>query len=45
MHHILHTFSNEGVNEVAVLISTREDNVALATAQKSESSSRMHHLT
>ncbi|WP_157261957.1 hypothetical protein [Klebsiella pasteurii] len=50
MHHILHTFSNEGVDEVAVLAaSTREDNVALATAPKGEpqgeSSSQMHHLT
>ncbi|MEN0607859.1 hypothetical protein, partial [Klebsiella grimontii] len=35
MHHILHTFSNEGVDEVAVLAaSTREDNVALATARR-----------
>uniref|UniRef100_UPI0021152870 hypothetical protein n=1 Tax=Klebsiella michiganensis TaxID=1134687 RepID=UPI0021152870 len=35
MHHILRTFSNEGVNEVAVLAaSTREDNVALATARR-----------
>ncbi|EOY8739812.1 hypothetical protein ACQFG6_005460, partial [Klebsiella michiganensis] len=31
----LHTFSNEGVNEVAVLAaSTREDNVASATARR-----------
>ncbi|MFK9979540.1 hypothetical protein, partial [Klebsiella oxytoca] len=35
MHHILHIFSNEGVDEVAVLAaSTREDNVALATARR-----------
>ncbi|MGU5416493.1 hypothetical protein ACV1MK_25460, partial [Klebsiella michiganensis] len=33
--HILRTFSNEGVNEVAVLAaSTREDNVASETARR-----------
>ncbi|HFP1423758.1 TPA: hypothetical protein ACHKD6_003933, partial [Escherichia coli] len=42
------TFSNEGIEEVAVLTAgTREDNVAPAAARRanaSESSSRMHHL-
>jgi hypothetical protein len=34
MHHILRTFSNEGVDEVTVVAaSTRENNVALATAR------------
>ncbi|EPM0836093.1 TPA: hypothetical protein ACXG82_004194, partial [Escherichia coli] len=42
------TFSNEGIEEVAVLTAgTREDNVAPAAARRanaSESSSRMHHI-
>ncbi|WP_205686885.1 hypothetical protein, partial [Escherichia coli] len=42
------TFSNEGIEEIAVLAAgTRKDNVAPATARRanvSESSSRMHHL-
>ncbi|MCL7056011.1 hypothetical protein MWK15_19065, partial [Escherichia coli] len=42
------TFSNEGIEEIAVLTAgTRKDNVAPATARRanvSESSSRMHHL-
>ena len=35
MHHILRTFSDEGMEEVAVITTgTREDNVALATARR-----------
>ena len=40
MHHILRTFSDEGMEEVAVITAgTREDNVASATARRASEAS------